>query len=128
MKKDIFYVAILTIFAVLFIFTYFSYRSLEKKYEHAKEILKAYELYIFSDYESFANYVEKEGLEIDGIDMLKDKKARSLLAQAKDLYKLANYGEALVLFEKAMNLSSNEEIRKIASFYIEECKKKLAGE
>ncbi|MCD6552027.1 hypothetical protein [Thermotoga sp.] len=128
MKKDMFYVIVLTIFAFLFIVTYFSYRALSERVERTEKMLKAYELYIFSDYEKFADYVKKEGLEIEGMDLLKERKARSLLAEAKDLYRLADYGEALVLFEKASNLTDSEEVKKIANFYIEECKKRLAGD
>lgn len=128
MKKDVFYVVVLTVFALLFTITYFSYRTLNERVEYTEKLVKAYELYIFSDYEKFTDYVEKEGLKIEGMDLLKEKKARSLLAEAKDLYKLANYGEALVLFEKVSNLTENEEIKKIVDFYVEECKKKLAGD
>ncbi|KAF2960467.1 MULTISPECIES: hypothetical protein [unclassified Thermotoga] len=128
MKRDVFYVIILTVFAVLFMLTYFSYRDLAVKLTRMEKTLKAYELYIFSDYENFEDYVKKEGLKIEGMELLKEKKARSLIAEGKNLFETANYGEALVFFEKALNLSDNEEIKKIASFYLEECRKKLAGD
>jgi len=127
MKKEVFYLVVLTLFAFLTLVQYFSYRDLKTKNEVLNKTLKAYEFYIFSDYDKFEEYVKKESLRIPNIDLLKERKAQSLFVEGQELFKMANYGEALARFREVLKISSDQRTRELVKHYIEKCEEKIGG-
>ncbi len=127
MKREAFYLTILTLFALLTLVQYFNYRELKTKNETLTKTLKAYELYIFSEFDRFEEYVKRENLKIPGFELLKEKKAQSLLVEGQELFKMANYGEALLRFREVLKISSDQKTRELARHYLERCEEKLGG-
>lgn len=127
MKREAFYLTILTLFAFLTLVQYFNYRELKTKNETLTKTLKAYELYIFSEFDRFEEYVKRENLKIPGFELLKEKKAQSLLVEGQELFKMANYGEALLRFREVLKISSDQKTKELARHYLERCEEKLGG-
>lgn len=127
MKREAFYLTILTLFAFLTLVQYFNYRELKTKNETLTKTLKAYELYIFSEFDRFEEYVKRENLKIPGFELLKEKKAQSLLVEGQELFKMANYGEALLRFREVLKISSDQKTKELAKHYLERCEEKLGG-
>lgn len=127
MKREAFYLTILTLFAFLTLVQYFNYRELKTKNETLTKTLKAYELYIFSEFDRFEEYVKRENLKIPGFELLKEKKAQSLLVEGQELFKMANYGEALSRFREVLKISSDQKTKELARHYLERCEEKLGG-
>jgi len=127
MKREAFYLTILTLFAFLTLVQYFNYRELKTKNETLTKTLKAYELYIFSEFDRFEEYVKRENLKIPGFELLKEKKAQSLLVEGQELFKMANYGEALSRFREVLKISSDQKTKELAKHYLERCEEKLGG-
>ncbi|MFN6991724.1 MAG: tetratricopeptide repeat protein [Fervidobacterium sp.] len=90
-----------TLFAILFLITYFSNVKLTQKLEYKAKIIKAYELYL-NDSKEFSFFVKSNKLK--ELEWLVSKKqlneVRMVLDKAKILYREGNYGEAASLLRE----------------------------
>lgn len=102
-----------TLFAILFLITYFSNVKLTQKLEYKDKILKAYELYLNNSKE-FSTYVKTNKLK--ELEWLVSKKqlneVRTALDKAKILYREGNYGEAASLLREIKDVENpwNDEV------------------
>ncbi|ABR30399.1 hypothetical protein SU69_02725 [Thermosipho melanesiensis] len=66
-----FYLILITVFGILFLFTFFSYENVKEKYEYAQKLNKAYEMFVNGDVR-FEDYITKNKL--DELNYLLERK------------------------------------------------------
>ncbi len=106
-NREILYLTLMTVFAVLFLITFFSYKSLKKSYDEMSSELKAYDMFLSGDLEGFLKYVKGKNLRLSKeIDFYLDRFAQLELSAGLSEMESGNYGEALEHFQKVLGMSS----------------------
>ncbi|RKX55719.1 MAG: hypothetical protein DRP24_04505, partial [Thermotoga sp.] len=97
--RNFLFLLLLTIFSLLFLITFHMYRSKVLEIENLKEKVKAYEIYIFGDFDEFTRYIEKNGVEIPYLENLKRRKAKEIVSDGIYQMRMANYSTAIAKFK-----------------------------
>jgi len=104
------------------------YRSKVLEIENLKEKVKAYEIYIFRDFDEFTRYIEKNGIEIPYLENLKRRKAKEIVSDGIYQMRMANYSMAIAEFKKALELLGDDPLRKTVEYYLSICERKVLEE
>lgn len=119
MKREKFFVILMTVFASLFLFTFQAYRSVKQSNERYQKIVKAYEYYSTGRYDEFSKYVEQYRLkELSYLNgSIKEQKFQQLyMAGIKD-FNLGNFASAAELFKKALQQIDQKDPRRDELLY-----------
>jgi len=126
--RNFLFLLLLTIFSLLFLITFHMYRSKVLEIENLKEKVKAYEIYIFRDFDEFTRYIEKNGVEIPYLENLKRRKAKEIVSDGIYQMRMANYSTAIAKFKKALELLGDDPLRKTVEYYLSICERKVLEE
>ncbi|AEH50461.1 tetratricopeptide repeat protein [Pseudothermotoga thermarum] len=110
-NRERFFLVLLTIFASMFLISFYICKEQYAQINRMKRIIKAYELFAMGKYPEFSNYVEQNRLN-ELLYLKKDLQKRLFLdyyANAVYHFNLGNYAEAADLFKKALEqIESND--------------------
>lgn len=113
MKKERFFVIILSIFALLFLVTFQAYRSVRQSQERYQRIVRAYELYCLGRYDDFARYVDEYKLkELSYLNSaIVEQRFQQFYVAAMKEFNLGNFASAVELFRKALGQIDSKDNR-----------------
>lgn len=123
--RNLLFLLLLTIFSLLFLITFHMYRLKVLEIENLKKEVKAYEIYIFRDFDEFVRYIEENGVEIPYLGNLKKKKAKEIISNGIYQMRMANYSIAIADFKKALELLDNDPLKKTVEYYLSICEKEV---
>jgi len=104
------------------------YRSKVLEVEDLKEKIKAYEIYMFGDFDEFVSYIEKKGIRVPYLEGLKKKKAKEIVSDGIYQMRMANYSLAIADFKKALELLGDDPLKKTVEYYLSVCERKVLEE
>ncbi len=126
--RNLLFLILLTIFSLLFLITFHMYRSKVLEVEDLKEKIKAYEIYMFGDFDEFVSYIEKKGIRVPYLEGLKKKKAKEIVSDGIYQMRMANYSLAIADFKKALELLGDDPLKKTVEYYLSVCERKVLEE
>ncbi len=108
MNKNLFFLILLTVFALLFLVVFYNNINLTKNIEKLKLTIKAYEMYANNNDKEFVNFVKEKNLkELEPLaQKLVMNKVRNTLDNAISSFRTGNYGETSTLLMEIKDIDN----------------------
>ncbi|WP_052465397.1 tetratricopeptide repeat protein [Thermotoga profunda] len=119
MKRDKFFLVLMSVFALLFLITFQAYRWTKQSQERYQKIVKAYELYCYGKYDEFSKYVDQYKLkELSYLNVtIKEQRFQQFYMAAVKDFNLGNFASAVEFFKKALQQLDERDPRKDELLY-----------